>query len=346
MQRKNKIKIKIVSIFPRNSALWNYCTFLSKNLSKNKRFNIEFIDLTNTYQGNIKRAINLMKGIDIKPSDVLILGSPLLASTFKKSKAELKIVIAYDLYPITMGTGVSPLIKILVKNTYKNMKYADIIVPISEFCKNEIIKIYGLKKKLHVIHGGIDHNIFKRIKKNKKVLRKSLNFPDKTLLLHIGRDDYRKNFRFVLNMLKKLKNKVLIKVGNISRSDVSYIRLNKLEGKIINIKNIEDKKLNIIYNASDILLFPSFYEGLGMPPIEAMACGLPTIVAKNTGLREVGIAESFEKLDLNKWQEKIEKILKNEKFRNKMIQKGLKQSKNFDWVKYAEKIEKIILHNV
>jgi len=332
-----KTKIRIVSIFPQYSALCTYGFFLNKYLSKNKRFDVKFIDLwkNEKYHPNVSRALALLQGIKIEDSDVLILVAPLLCSSLKKSKAKLKITIAHDLYPLTIGKDVSLAVKSLVKATYKNLKDSDIILPVSEFCKSEIIEKYGLRNKLIKINGGIDHTKFKSLRRKHS---KKIN------LLHIGRNDPRKNFSFVLELLRNTKGAKLTKIGTISGKDLDFIRKNNLNVEVLKIAS--EKALINAYNSADILVFPSFYEGLGLPPIEAMACGLPVIAANNTGLKEVCIKESLTPLKLDLWEKKIKNIINNKQYRNKLISKGLKQSKKFDWKLYVKNIEKIILKNI
>jgi len=330
-----KINVKIVSIFPQHSALWKYAYFLEKELKKNKTYSVEFIDFwkEKKYHNKFVKTLVLLKGINIKKTEVLICVAPLLAKSLIKSKAKLKIVIAHDLYPLTVGKKVSLFEKLLVSITYKYMKHANIILAVSNFCKKDVLKKYGLKNKLSVLPGGIDHTSFKKLETTKEQLRKKHNLPlKKKILLHIGRDDHRKNVSFLIKLLKKLGDDyVLVKIGDIN-----------IKKNIILVKNIDEKKLCEIYNAVDLLLFPSLYEGLGLPPIEAMACGLPVLAANKTGLKEVCIEESLTELNEMLWLEKINEILSNRNLRLNMIKKGLEQSKKFDWKIYANTIKKII----
>ncbi|MBI5065266.1 glycosyltransferase family 4 protein [Candidatus Woesearchaeota archaeon] len=343
----NKTKVTIVSIFPKYSALWNYAFFLNNELSKNKNFEITFLDLYKDYQNKIVRAFALLRGISVKQSDVLICVAPLLSNTLKKSKSKLKILIAHDFYPITVGEGVSLFEKAIISQIYNNLDLADIILPVSDFCRREIIEKYQIQKEMQVLPGGIDHSVFKKLKITKQELREKYDLPkDKKILLHVGRDDKRKNFGFVLRLLKILKEEFfLVKVGNLSGDDKKFIENSSLKTRLTILKNLDEKKLCEIYNASDIFLFPSTYEGLGLPPIEAMACGLPVIAANNTGLKEVCTKESLTELNEEIWLEKIHKILKDSKTKNDMIQKGCRIAKRFDWKKYAKEIEKIINFN-
>ena len=341
-----KIKVTIVSIFPKYSALWKYGFFLKKELSKNKKYTIQFLDLwkQKKYHNPVARASALLKGIPIEKTDVLILVAPILCKSLKKSQAKLKITIVHDLYPLKIRKDVPSVVTGLTRMTYKDMKHSDIILPVSNFCKSEIKEKYDSSQKLIKVNGSIDHSAFRILKKSKKELRKKLKLPNKRLLLHVGRDEHRKNFEFVLKLLNTLKdNTVLVKIGDISKSNTVFIKRNKLEKNIIVLKDIDEKKLCEVYNASDVLVFPSSYEGLGLPPIEAMACGLPVLAGNNTGLKEACIPDSLLPLQINTWLRKINHILKNKKTRTSMIKKGISHSKKFDWKTYAQSVNKIII---
>jgi glycosyltransferase involved in cell wall biosynthesis len=334
----NRVNIKIVSIFPEKTALWTYGHFLHKYLSQNRQYDVEFVDLwkNKEYHSDIRRAFALLNGITIEDCDVLILVAPLLSKSLKKTHAKLKIVIAHDLYPLQKGNHASFPVKSLVKATYKHMKEADIILPVSEFCKSEILEFYGLREKMIKINGGIDHTKFKSLKNKKQNKIQTV--------LHVGRDDPRKNFRFVLELLKRIKGAKLLKIGTISKNDATFIQKNNLDVEII--RNVDDAGLVRAYSTADMLIFPSTYEGLGLPPIEAMACGCPVIAGNNTGLQEVCIKESLTPLNVDAWERKAEKILHDKNYRSSMIKKGLQQAKKFDWKRYAAMVDAVIKKNL
>jgi glycosyltransferase involved in cell wall biosynthesis len=327
--------IKIVGISPEHSGIWNYSHYLKKYLKEE----VEFIELFDQYKGQVKRAQALLKGIKIDDCDILILTSPLLAKSLNKCNAKTKAVIVHDLYPLNHKDSLP--VKMLTKNIYPHLNDADYLFPVSEFTKQDIINQLKIdKKKIITINGGIEHEKYNTFTDTKTALRTLLNLPDGNLFLHVGRDDKRKNFRFVLELFNKLQvpNKKLIKVGTISEDDWCYIGENELDRDIIVFEDVKDERLNEIYNACDLFLFPSHYEGLGLPPIEAAACGLPVISGNQTALKESCIKESQTPLDLNKWEKKVMKILSDKPYRKKMIEEGIEHAKEFCWKKYAEQI--------
>lgn len=337
-----KIKVTILNAFPKHSALWKYAFFIQRELGKDKNYIVKIFNF-NDKKYSLKRWFTLLFGVNTS-TDVLICVSPLLANSLKKSNAKTKIVIVHDLYPLVSNKAT--FFEILATNlTYPSIKFANKILAVSKFCKKEIIKKYNFKNII-VQNGGVDHTVFKKLKNTKKNLRKKYGLPiKKKILLHVGRDDPRKNLNFIIKILALLNEDfLLLKIGEISRKINNEIKNLGLEKRVVCLKNLSEKELCEIYNAADLMLFPSKYEGLGLPPAEAMACGLPVIAANNTGLKEVCLKESLTELNKKKWIKKINKFFYDNNFKKLLIKKGIVQSKKFDWKLYAENLKKII-HN-
>jgi len=332
------MKLILLSSFKKYSAIWRYAFEI------NKRFrNIKWLDL---YTGNkYLRTIKLFG--NIKDYDVLICSSPLLCNFINKNQG-FNIVIVHDLYPLSVGKGVSFLEKFLYRIIYKKIKYADHLLFVSEFSRIEFQSVFGLNINNSILPAGIDHSIFRPSKEREKI-RKKLGH-DKFIISHVGTDEPRKNIIFVLQILEKLvKSGIdahLLRVGDLKKKTVDYIKSKNLDEHISIFTDLDEKKLAEIYQASDVFLFPSFYEGLGLPPIEAMASGCPTIVSNKASLVEVGIDETIVELKVDKWIEKIIKIKKDFKYRDMLVKKGIEKSKNYDWEKYCGSLKKIIENHI
>lgn len=98
-----------------------------------------------------------------------------------------------------------------------------------------------------------------------------------------------------------------------------------------------------IYNAVDLFVFPSLYEGFGIPPLEAMACGTPVITSNTSSLPEVvgDAAIQINPYDVEKFAEEMYEVLTNERLKEEMIRKGLERSKMFSWENSAKKTLKV-----
>ena len=222
-----------------------------------------------------------------------------------------------------------------------NIKRADKIITVSEFSKSEIIKHYPkAKNKIEVIHLGIDKK-FKKLKNIKK----------KNQILYVGSLNERKNFSGVIKVYELLNNKnlKLVIVGNFSNNfnindDNKKLLENAYKNKNIEFKqNINNDELVKIYNESKLLLFPSFYEGFGLAPLEAMACGTPVITSNVSSLPEVGgdAVIYCNPYDVEDIKNKIEMVLNDENLQKQMIEKGLKRTKLFTWEKAAKEHLKV-----
>ena len=129
--------------------------------------------------------------------------------------------------------------------------------------------------------------------------------------------------------------------SNFALDEESLTLINKAK-KSYNItfkSNVSDGELVKMYNASKLFLFPSYYEGFGLPPLEAMACGVPVITSNVSSMPEVcGDAALFvDPQNIDDIILKIELLLSNESLQHKMIEKGLVHVKQFSWEKAAKK---------
>ena len=172
-------------------------------------------------------------------------------------------------------------------------------------------------------------------------------------ILYIGiLDQPRKNVELIVAAYAGLKNRKKIKeklilCGMISRNSRDLLRfikkVNLPDDIIVHSDWIPDDHVPYIYNKARLVLLPSLYEGFGLPVLESMACGKPIIVSDIPPLREIaGDAALFidprSQTDL---ASSIEMLLSDSKLYNTLVEKGLKRSKNFTWVKTAQETLKI-----
>lgn len=229
---------------------------------------------------------------------------------------------------------------------------ADKIIAISEYTKKEIIKHFPIQKnKIKVIYDGYDENYFCPAKSpmiQKKFRNKILGSEAKRYLFYSGSfEDHepRKNVDFLLNILQELDQKnskeiSLIfsgKEGKESRRLQEKAAKLSLQDRIIFTGFLKKEELVRCYQSAEALVFPSFCEGFGLPPLEAMACGCPVISSNTSSLPEVvgGAGILLDPNDINSWVKNIKKILEDKTFAKALIKKGLIQAKIFSWDKCA-----------
>ena len=229
--------------------------------------------------------------------------------------------------------------------------FADKIIAISEHTKKDIIKFLNIpEKKIRVIHLAAGSEFNENIATNKvERIRKKYNTGNK-YLLHTGTLNPRKNLEFLIlvfaEIIKTHPDYNLVIAG---KKGWYFEGLFKLVGDL-NLKNkvkfvgyVPDEDSPALYKGAALFLFPSLYEGFGLPPLEAMACGCPVISSNTSSMPEVigeeGILVSPK--DKAAWVRIIKELLSNPNLRRKYIKYSLRQAKKFSWKKCAEETLKV-----
>ncbi|OGC93798.1 MAG: hypothetical protein A2142_07170 [candidate division Zixibacteria bacterium RBG_16_48_11] len=254
-------------------------------------------------------------------------------------KGKTFILTVHDLLPLaTPGPfWQNPIRRYL----YSGISHARHIVTVSEYSKREIERLYGpLKNRITVIYEGVSDS-FKPLEKGQ--CRQHFGFlPQNKYILHIGVDKWRKNVAGVVRTFARLRQFVpdsfLIRIGKNSNQTEKLIKKLRLEKSVINYSCLDLRELVAMYNACDVFLFPSFYEGFGLPVLEAMACGLPVVASRRSSIPEVtgNCAELVDPKDEGQITRALERILNNTELAQRMSQLGLTRSTIFRWENTAE----------
>lgn len=202
----------------------------------------------------------------------------------------------------------------------------------SDFSRNEISDLFGTDKdKIRVIYCGV----------GRQFQPTASEASSENYILSVASLEPRKNFAGLIrafSLLNKHDTKLII-VGSPSRI-FAKSELDKIlpdSHRVEFAGYVDDIKLMELYRGARLFVFPSLYEGFGLPPLEAMACGCPCAVSKAGSLPEVcgEAALYFNPHDPADIAVKIDMILSDSELRENLIEKGLKQARKYDWKKSA-----------
>ncbi len=228
------------------------------------------------------------------------------------------------------------LIKLIINSVDK-------IITVSDNSKKDIIHSFSKSiPKVQAVYNGYNDNLTKISDENLiNQFKKKIGFPDNgKFILYIGRQDPSKNLAGLIKsffeLSKKLNNIYLVIVGkrdNRYSEPYDLIKQYDLTHKVIFLNVLSFEEINLIYNSCDIFVFPSYYEGFGLPPLEAMVCGLPVICSNTSSLPEVvgDAALLINPDDITEISEKMYVLLTDEKLKQQLIEKGFQQIKRFSW---------------
>lgn len=237
-----------------------------------------------------------------------------------------------------------------------NIKKADKILTVSEYSRKDIIRNYNVpSNKIRVTHDAVKP-IFKPLKNLKKgnEILKHYKISDK-FILFVGRIDARKNIPVLiksfisLKQTEKIPHKLVIagKEDFLPKQTLWDIELLQHRKEIIFTGYLQEDYLPLFFNLAEVFVYPSLYEGFGLPCLEAMACGCPVISSNNSSIPEVvGDAGLLvNPCDANEIASAIYRVILDDKLKLKMQTKGFKQARKFDWeitaVKTLEVYKKI-----
>lgn len=260
-----------------------------------------------------------------------------------------KVVTIHDLIPYIMPetVGRGYLVKFLKEMPYI-MEAASGILTVSEFSKRDILRFFPMdESKICVTPLAADKKYKPMNKEKARLYIKEKYKVNNPFLLYVGGFSERKNVRMLINSFARLvphmdKEYNLVIVGSYrdeSQSLVKLVHELNMDRYIKFTGFAPDEDLSIYYNACEVFVYPSTYEGFGLPPLEAMSCGTPVITSNTTSIPEV-VGDSgilINPYSDDELQKSMELILESDILRKELIVKSLERSREFSWRKTAEK---------
>lgn len=261
-----------------------------------------------------------------------------------------QILTVHDLtmikFPQHRGSGISGRHGRMLRRACEN---ASTIISISNTTRNDIISYFKTPPaKIKVIYNGVGE-VFRPLKDKKRtraILKEKyrIDFP---YILFVGTIEPRKNIANLLKAFAKLssdqefRNYHLILIGkkgwNTAEIETTYHSLS-VRPKIHFLNYISESDLPLFYNCASLFCYPSLYEGFGLPPLEAMACGTPVLTSDISSLPEITgkAARLVSPVDYEAVFQGMKKVLSDKNLLLEMKQLGLMQARKFSWRKCAQ----------
>jgi len=222
-------------------------------------------------------------------------------------------------------------------------KKADIVIAISEQTKKDIVEFLKINpKKIKVIYQGCQ-DVFKKeyTFDEKKVVAKKYNLPEK-FILNVGTIEERKNVFTIVKSIKDIDIPLVIigKKTSYYKDIHQYIIEHKMENRVFHLSKLDSKELAIIYQSATVFVYPSIFEGFGIPIIEALYSKTPVITTNSGVFPEAGGPQSIyvNPTNIEELAEKITLLLNNEILRNEVADNGFEYVQKFNDKSIADQL--------
>jgi glycosyltransferase involved in cell wall biosynthesis len=267
---------------------------------------------------------------------------------------ETKLAITvHDLSPVTWPELYSAKRRLWhrVVRYEKSFKRADLIFAVSEYTKHDLIKIFGVNpEKIKVIHSAIDHESFnpnvEQVEKQR--IKNKYNLPDK-FILSISTIEPRKNISSLISAFERIKDQetylvIAGRLGWLYKDLLKQVNESSKSDRIILTDYVSEEDKPGLISLSEIVCYPSYYEGFGFVPLEAMACGVPVITSARTSMPEVckDAAVLIEPTSLVDLVSALDSLLSDKSLAESYRVKGLQRAKEFTWQKTVSEVHRYL----
>jgi glycosyltransferase involved in cell wall biosynthesis len=264
--------------------------------------------------------------------------------------ARRSVVTCHDVILLALASGRiggAPIPRIalqIFRVSLELMKRAAMVVADSKQTKRDLVNFLGIDPdKVTVIYPGLNQTFAHDVERG-LALRSRLRLGAGPLILQIGRTFY-KNISGVLRVLHRLRQEGLdarlVRVGRaLAGAERALAENLGILAQIVELGAVSDADVPALYNAADLLLFPSLYEGFGWPPLEAMASGTPVVCSRAGSLDEVvgdaALTADPEDIEALTWHAAA--VLTDAQVRATLIGRGLARGREFSWDRTAEQM--------
>ncbi|HUE66863.1 MAG TPA: glycosyltransferase family 1 protein [Candidatus Acidoferrum sp.] len=216
---------------------------------------------------------------------------------------------------------------------------ADVLIAVSESTARDIQEFFGLDRgRIHVIPHGVSKRLRPMSAEERAEARARLALPER-FILFVGTIEPRKNLETLLDAWVLMRDRPdLVVVGSWGwRYEAIRDKMARLGPRVHHRESVEPDELPAYYNLARVLAHPAWYEGFGLPPLEAMACGTPVVVSDSSSLPEVvqdaGLIVPAG--DAEAWRKALERVLDDSELAADLRHKGILRAAQFSWERAA-----------
>lgn len=301
--------------------------------------------------------------VDLSESDTSYLWRErLLPPLIKKEKVDIfhspvsavpvlghckKIATVHELPWVEREKGVEKVTKGHRAWLFLNTRFADRIVAVSQRTRSNILLLYpDAEGRVTVIHNGVDP-LFQKLENppSREIFLDGFSIPDGPFVLFVGSLRKKKNLSTLLDAFEEILeagmgdlNIILLGVRGPAWNDLKHrVEQSSLDEKVFVPGFVPDSDLLCFYNLAEIVVYPSLFEGFGLPPLEAMACGTPVVTTYGGAIPEIveEAAMLLEPRDVNGLREAILSLHEDRELRDEYIRRGFEHVPAFSWTKAA-----------
>ncbi|MFA6468669.1 MAG: glycosyltransferase family 1 protein [Bacteroidota bacterium] len=236
--------------------------------------------------------------------------------------------------------------------TAKAARKSDKILTLTEFSKSEIEKyLFVPKDNISVTYCGVEDAFYQPISVSTYgTVKEKYLLPDE-YILYVGAIEPGKNLSAIFNIFERICNSSKNRLQLVMTAGIGWKQELILQQIPVTIKDrirflpyLEESELPVLYRLSRLVIYVSFYEGFGLPVLEAMASGVPVVASRGTSITEFasGVALLVDPLNEDEIFRSVDALLLNSELRNDLIRKGIERAKQYTWEKTAKTVLQVI----